>query len=130
MSDKHNMEQNKKILYVEDDPYAQEIVTRVLSKSYQIEIAENSEQAINKIELNKYDLILIDINLGIDMDGLKLMKLIRRNDDYSGKPIVAVTAYASTNDREEFLSKGFSHYISKPFKLNDLRELVSEILQS
>lgn len=126
--DKHNMEQNKKILYVEDDTYAQEIVTRTLSKSFQIEIAENSEQAIGKIELNKYDLILIDINLGIDMDGLKLMKLIRRIDEYSAKPIVAVTAYASTNDREEFLSEGFSHYISKPFKLNDLRELVAEIL--
>ncbi len=119
---------NKKILYVEDDPYAQEIVLRTLSKSYQLEVVDSSEKALKKIENDTFDLILIDINLGMDMDGLKLLQLIRKNPDYQLKPIVAVTAYASTNDKEEFLSKGFSHYISKPFKLQDLRDLVSDIL--
>ncbi len=125
----NKMELSKNILYVEDDPYAQEIVTRVLSNTYLINIADNSEKALMKLEENDYDLVLIDINLGMDMDGLKLMNLIRKNPKYFNKPIVAVTAYASTNDREEFLSKGFSHYISKPFKLQDLRNLVAEIFE-
>lgn len=127
---KMNTRSNKKILYVEDDPYAQEIVSRTLSNFYPIEIADNSEKALDKITQEQYDLILIDINLGMDMDGLKLLKLIRKIPGYSDKPIVAVTAYASTNDREEFLSNGFSHYISKPFKLKDLRDLVAGIFES
>jgi CheY-like chemotaxis protein len=125
----NKMELSKNILYVEDDPYAQEIVTRVLSNTYLINIAENSDKALMKLEENDYDLVLIDINLGMDMDGLKLMNLIRKNPKYFNKPIAAVTAYASTNDKEEFLSKGFSHYISKPFKLQDLRNLIAEIFE-
>lgn len=49
---------------------------------------------------------------------------------YKKTPAIAVTAFATDSDREEFLSKGFTHYISKPFSLKDLRKLVDSIFVS
>lgn len=119
----------KKILYVEDDDLAKDIVLRVLSKKYNVELANNAKEAMVKVSNNNYDLLLIDINLGREKDGLELMQEIKILPKFKKTPMIAVTAYASDDDRDEFLSKGFTHYISKPFSINDLKKLVSEVLK-
>ncbi len=52
---------------------------------------------------------------------------IKQIDYYKNIPAVAVTAYAAQADKEEFLSKGFSHYISKPFTSSELKGLLNSI---
>ena len=70
----------------------------------------------------------MDINLGMGMNGVELTQKVRKDSCYKSKPIIAVTAYAANCDRDEFLSKGFSHYISKPFALKDLKKLLQKAL--
>ncbi len=73
---------------------------------------------------------MLDINLGRGMDGVELMQRIREIDYYKNVPTVAVTAYAAELDKTEFLSKGFTHYISKPFTQKELHKLLAEITLS
>ena len=116
-----------KILYVEDDKYALDVVRRTLSKFYRLDSAENAETALRKVKQEKFDLILMDINLRHGMDGTELTQIIREIPHYKKVPVVAITAYAKNEDKEEFLSKGFSHYISKPFAPSDLISLLKNI---
>lgn len=118
---------SQKILYVEDDKYALDVVRRTLSKFYQLDLAENAETALRKVNQEEFDLILMDINLRRGMDGIELTQAIREIPHYKKVPVVAVTAYAKDEDKVEFLSKGFSHYISKPFAPSDLINLLKNI---
>ncbi|MCX7876710.1 MAG: PAS domain S-box protein [Melioribacteraceae bacterium] len=117
----------KKLLYVEDDEFSQNIVVKSLKKFYSIELVTNAHDALNKIKNENYDALLIDINLGYGMDGVQLAEQIKKNKNYREIPIIAVTAYASEQDKEEFLSRGFTHYISKPFSIKDLIQLVASV---
>jgi CheY-like chemotaxis protein len=121
--------ENKDLLYVEDDIYAQKIVERILAQNYVIDFANNADIAQLKLKEKNYDLILIDVNLGTGLDGVQLMQVIRKIPYYKHIPIIAITAYASQSDRDEFLTKGFSHYISKPFPLKALSDLVDSIFK-
>lgn len=115
----------KKLLYVEDDELSQSVVIKALSKYYLVDSVKSADEALSILNDKIYDALLIDVNLGHGMDGAQLTEKIRSIPAFSTIPIVAVTAYASELDRQEFLSRGFSHYISKPFGLKDLIKLVS-----
>ena len=116
-----------KVLYVEDDAIALQYINIVLKSLCEVDTAMDASSAIKSTEKKKYDLLMLDINLGRGMDGIELMQRIRQNPDYKNIPIVAVTAYASENDKKEFLEKGFSHYLSKPFTSNELKKLLNEL---
>jgi len=116
-----------KVLYVEDDAVALQYINIVLKSLCEVDTALDAASAIKSTEKKKYDLLMLDINLGKGMDGVELMQRIRQNPDYKNVPIVAVTAYASENDKQEFLAKGFSHYLSKPFTSNELKKLLNEL---
>jgi signal transduction histidine kinase/CheY-like chemotaxis protein len=117
----------KNLLYIEDDVHAQNVLMIALAKYYNLDIASNAENAIVKARNQKYDAMLIDINLRYGTDGVQLMEMMRKIDTYKDTPMIAVTAYAAENDRDDFLSKGFTHYISKPFSLIDLLNLLGEV---
>jgi CheY-like chemotaxis protein len=63
------------------------------------------------------------------MDGVQLMQEIKKIEYYKNIPFVAITAYAAESDKVEFLAKGFSHYISKPFSSNELKDLLLKIIK-
>ena len=71
---------------------------------------------------------MIDLNLGEGITGVQLMEMIREMPEYNETPMTEITAYAADSDREEFLTRGFTHYISKPFALKELKNLVREML--
>ena len=104
-----------KILYVEDDEISVKYVTTVTKTLYDVDSANDSDEALSKIKQNKYDVILMDINLRRGMDGVELTKVIRKIDGYKSIPIIAITAFAMGKEQEEFLSQGMTHYLSKPF---------------
>lgn len=116
------------ILYVEDDFVSQQYVNMVVSDSFKLTIAVNSKQALSAVKLKKYDCILMDINLGREMDGITLTKLIREFPGYAEVPVIALTAFAMESDKTEFLKEGLDYYISKPFKPNELMNLLKKIL--
>ncbi len=119
-----------KILYVEDDVVALQFINIILKSMYDVETAFKAATALEFVQRVQYDVLMLDINLGSGMDGVELMQKIRQMDYYKNIPIVAVTAYAAQSDKKEFLDKGFTHYISKPFTKNELFSLLKEMLSN
>ncbi|MDP4117186.1 MAG: PAS domain S-box protein, partial [Bacteroidota bacterium] len=119
----------KSILLVEDDSSSQLIASILLKTLGKVDVVDTGEEAIAKVTTKNYSIILMDINLGIGINGIDAVRKIRKYDNYKYTPIVAITAFAMEGDREEFLSKGFTHYISKPYKNEALFNMVKEILQ-
>mgnify|MGYP003376844403 CR=1 FL=1 len=119
-----------KILYVEDDVIALSYVDKVLKAFYEIDTAFNATIALELANKNIYEAMLLDINLGKGIDGVELMQMMRKINGYNKIPIVAVTAYAAESDRLEFLAKGFTHYLSKPFTSVELRGMLGKIFNS
>ena len=117
-----------KLLYVEDDAVALEFISIILRSAYDVETAINAATALEYTAKKEYDILMLDINLGRGMDGVELMQRIRQIDYYKNIPMVAVTAYAAELDKTEFLAKGFTHYISKPFSQKELHKLLDEII--
>ena len=104
-----------RILYIEDDPINAYVLQKMLS-DYTIDIAQCGEEGMKLFNKNNYDLILMDINLGDpEKDGVYYLKELRKTE-YRTKPIVAVTAYAMSGDRERFIDAGFDEYFSKPIE--------------
>lgn len=117
-----------KVLFVEDDEVAIKYITIILKPYYNLETVSDAENALKLVTQNQYDVLLLDINLGRGMDGVELMQRIKKIEYYKKVPIVAVTAYASKSDKSEFLAKGFTHYISKPFTSTELKDLLKQTL--
>ncbi|HQI42112.1 MAG: hypothetical protein B6D44_13290 [Ignavibacteriales bacterium UTCHB2] len=118
-----------KILYVEDDEVSIKLVRTITKGQYEVDVAKDADQALSQINNNEYKLILMDINLHKGMDGIELTRLIRQNDNYKDIPIVALTAYAMGHEKNEFLAKGMTHYLSKPFRRIQLLDLLNEAIK-
>jgi len=122
--------QDVNILLVEDEESNQQYVRHLLKKlKFGVEVASSGQEAIAHAENNQFDIILMDINLGKDMNGVEAMNIIRANEGYAQTPVVAVTANAMSGHKEEFLAEGFNYYISKPFSMEKLSDLINEILE-
>jgi PAS domain S-box-containing protein len=122
-------ERMPEVLYVEDDPIAVDLVSRNLFNICKIESAFNALEGIAKAEAKHYDAILMDINLGKGMDGVQATRKVRTLEQHKTTPIVAITAFAMTGDKEEFLNAGCTHYISKPFRRDELFSVMKDVLK-
>jgi len=116
------------VLCVEDDFVNRNIVELFLKNRCIVDTAGNGERALQLAAEKKYDLFLMDINLGGGMNGMDVVKELLKNEKYTGTPVIAVTAYAMGSDKTEFLQGGCTHYLSKPFQKNDILELVNTAL--
>lgn len=104
----------KKILLVEDNEANIYLMEFLLSKNgFDVTVAKTAKEGINYALTGSFDLILMDIQLP-DMDGLEAVREIRKSEKGHKIPIVAVTSYAMTGDREKTFSAGCSGYIEKP----------------
>jgi len=113
------------ILLVEDNELNQLLAVKVFKKfDKTIDIADNGKIAIEKIEKNNYDIILMDIQMP-EMDGIELTKYIRANFGTKSKtPIIALTAHATVIEEKRCLANGMNDYLSKPFDFNELLEKI------
>ena len=117
-----------KVLYLEDDDISREVVSRFLKDICNVDTAADSSSAFDKIKIQKYDAILVDMNLGRGPSGLEFVKQLIESPQYHHEPLIAVTAYAMKEDEQEILSAGCTHYISKPFDRSSLKRLVKSAL--
>ena len=116
------------ILYVEDNPDNRNLIRRVLTaESYTVVEAINGKQALEKLEIERVDLILMDINMP-DMDGYTLTAKIKAIQKYSKIPIVAVTANVMRGDREKSLEAGCDGYIQKPIDIDTLAQQIERFI--
>ena len=103
-----------KILVVEDNATNLMLFEALLyKKGYQVVSAVNGKEAIEKVESDHFDIILMDIEMPI-MDGIEATHTIRSKPEYCNIPIIALTAHALKGDKERFLNAGVDEYISKP----------------
>ncbi|MCX2762971.1 response regulator [Aquimarina muelleri] len=118
-----------KILYVEDNKINAMVMDKMLSKNNSdVIIAENGSQALKIVKQENLDLILVDINLGLNqMDGCELLQRFRKLDMLKSIPVFAVTAYAMPGDEQRFISIGFDNYFSKPVNFEQLLSVISKI---
>lgn len=123
------IETNKpSILVVEDDETSREVIRLFLEKFYQLTFASNGDDAVNFARNKKFDLIIMDINLGVGMTGIEAKEIIRSIDGFEKTPIIAVTAFAMMGDRDKLISSGFDNYISKPYLKQELLKLLEDSL--
>jgi len=118
-----------KILLVEDNIINQELVCALLTKiNVQTEIASDGFEAIEKIKSNKFDLVLMDMQLP-EIDGLHTAQIIRKNYSKTELPIIALTANVSQSNKDQCLSVGMNDYLTKPIETDNLYQILSSYLK-
>ena len=119
------------ILLVEDNLLNQRIVTFSLKKfNHEVVIANNGVEAIQQFSEKKFDVVLMDIMMPV-MDGLEATTKIRefesKNNVAKRTPIIALTANTMDNDRDKCISYGMDEFMAKPFDIEKLNSIFSEL---
>jgi two-component system, chemotaxis family, chemotaxis protein CheY len=117
-------------LVVEDSPTMRQLISFALKRVHGSKIVEATDgiDALKKLSAQKFDLVLTDINMPI-MDGLKLVSLIRGNDQHKEIPIIIITTEGADEDRRKGIALGANAYLSKPIQTAELLKLVNEYVR-
>jgi CheY-like chemotaxis protein len=108
-----------RILLAEDNPINQQLALILLKKmGYSPDVAENGREVLAQLQREPYDLIFMDIQMP-EMDGLEATRTIRTGNGHQ-PIIIAMTANATRQDRDECLSEGMNDYLSKPINIEEL----------
>lgn len=122
-----------KVLVAEDNLNNQKLIDILLKKlGIDVTIVSNGQEAIDKYTQEKFDLILMDINMPI-LDGISATKAINalQEEKQSNKvPIIALTANSIAGDKEKYLQEGMSDYLSKPIEFDKLVTLLKSYLKN
>lgn len=121
---------DKAILYIEDNFHNRRIVRKILTvNGYSVVEAGDGITGLQKIQELKPPLVLLDIALP-GMDGMEIAQRVKADEHLQDVPLVALTASAMRGDRERFLAAGCDGYLSKPFKAEELVEVVKNYYNS
>jgi two-component system cell cycle response regulator DivK len=118
-----------KVLVAEDNPVNRELLRELLeNRGYSVIEACNGQEALDMVEQSQPDLLLLDIGMPV-LDGFAVMRRLRENPSLATLPVLAVTAYAMRDDRDNVLNAGFDGYISKPINARDLANELERLLR-
>lgn len=116
------------ILLVEDNALNQQVVLGFLEETKaNIDIAENGQIAIDKLNVGHYDLVFMDLQMPV-MDGLTATTTIRKQLQFADLPIIAMTAHAMQEELDRCIAVGMNDYFTKPIDPNALFSLLSKWL--
>src|SRR5687768_18156338 len=117
-----------KILLVEDNEMNRDMLSRRLErKGYQVEMAVDGRQGVDKARTLAYDLVLMDMSLP-EIDGWEATRELRADPATKELPIIALTAHAMSGDREKALEAGCNDYDTKPIELPRLLGKIEALL--
>jgi len=117
-----------RILIVEDNPQNMRLFEMVIGiKGYTLLKAVDGEEALDVAMREHPDLIIMDIQLP-GMNGLEVTRKLRGNSAFSRIPIIAITAYAMSGDKEKAIAAGCNAYMTKPFNIHELYGMITEML--
>ncbi len=123
-----DIEHHGHLLLVEDNDINQLIAEELLtSVGYTLEIAQNGQEALDLLNKNSYDLVLMDIQMPI-MDGLTATMKIRENEKFTDLPVIAMSAHAMAGDKEISLAHGMNDHITKPIDPQKLYNTINHWL--
>ncbi len=114
-------------LLVEDNKINQKVAMTMLNKlGLTVELAENGQEALSKVQQNNHDIVFMDCHMPI-MDGYDATIAIRNlGAEYTNLPIVAMTANALKGDKDKCLNAGMDDFLSKPYRLEELKAMLSK----
>lgn len=117
------------ILFIDDNKDLRELIQHILSKKYQIFIAENALQGLELLKNTPVDIIICDIMMP-QMNGLEFCRQIKGDIQTNHIPIIMLTAKNATDDQIECYKAGAESYIAKPFEMKILQARIDNLLQS
>lgn len=120
--------QMPRFLLVEDNEMNRDMLSRRLErKGYDVEVAVDGQEGIEKAKAGGYDLVLMDMSLP-EVDGWEATRQLRAAPETRELPIIALTAHAMTGDREKALEAGCDDYDTKPIELSRLLQKIEQLL--
>ena len=123
------IKQLPRVLLAEDEAVNRISFQRLLEKAgYPVNVATNGQEALKLLREQEFDVILMDIQMPV-MDGVEATKHIRTSGTSNANiPIIAMTAYTMTGDKEKFLAAEMNDYISKPVDMKELEEVIERVM--
>lgn len=122
------MEELKKVLVVDDDPYILMSLEFLMKKSgYEVMIARNGTEALELVEKQIPDIVLLDIMMP-DVDGYQICKHIKKSDTLKHTKVVFMSAKTKESDIQKGYDLGASLYIIKPFSTRELVKQIKELM--
>ena len=123
------MPEPKRILVVEDSPAMRQLICFALKKVEGLEVMEANDgvDGLSKLAGKTFDLLIVDINMPI-MDGLKLIDMVRKNDDHKDIPIIIITTESAEEDRQRAMALGVNEYLTKPVQSQQIVESAKNLL--
>ncbi len=118
-----------RILVVEDNPELLMLMHHILKTHYRVLVAKNGREALDIIHKTPLDLIVSDVMMP-EMDGLQLTQTLKDDPNYSHLPIILLTANTQQGDEEEALRIGADEYLTKPFRLGELKLRIDNIIEN
>ena len=116
------MEGKIQILILDDEPIVGKRLGPALAKmGGEVEVFENPHQALMRIQEKTFDIVVTDIRME-DIDGIEILEKVKAKSDHT--KVIMITGYATVEVAREALGKGAFDFIAKPFKPNDLREVI------
>lgn len=109
------------ILVVDDDDVIRETLDELFSADYSVQTADTAEEALAKLEAQRFDVVLTDIS----MPGLNGMELLKRVvENYPGTPVIIISGHSDQDHAQGLISRGAFDYLLKPFRLEVVEESV------
>ncbi len=119
----------KYILCIDDDPMNQEIVTDYLQDDYEIICMNNGAEGLNSIQARHPDLILLDIMMPI-VNGKEVIQHLKNSEQFAHIPVIIISALSYQKDINEFYQLGAEAYITKPFKGEELIQIIDKLINN
>jgi len=118
-----------RIMLVEDKKVNQKVISLMLqSMGHRVQVVENGQEALDKFEPGRYDLILMDIQMPV-MDGITATQKLRTQYD-NLPPIVGLSANAFEGDKEKYMMQGLDDYLTKPVQTEDFEQLMMRLMRN
>jgi len=122
--------QDRSILIVEDSSTTRALIRAIIEEMGDFHTVEASSgfNALKLLPTQKFDLIITDINMP-DINGLEFISFIKSNPQYKDLPLIIVSTERSEEDKKRGMALGAKAYITKPFKANELQEVIKQVIK-
>ena len=118
----------KKVLIVDDSSSVRTVARMALrEKGYDVVEASNGQEALTKLDTERCHLVISDVNMPV-MDGITLLKEIKKHPNYKFTPVIMLTTEAGEDKKQEGRAAGAKAWITKPFQPQILVDAVSKLI--
>lgn len=120
-----------RLLVLEDNTDSGELLKTLLDDQYDVTLRHTYDAALAALRNERFDLLVLDINLGEIRTGADLLRTVRQIPAHARTPAIACTAYGTSDDRGQswYEDAGFNGYVRKPFEIDELFDTIERVLR-